>query len=176
MNNYIALLRSINVGGNNKLAMADLRSGFSALGYENVRTYIQSGNVLFQTQQPISRSTVDSLIADQFGISTTTVLCTPSELKKVIAENPYRSLDLSKVHFGFFVDSPTPKAKTLTDDGTFSPETFHVSRKGIYLYLPNGMATTKVPSYVARKLAVAITFRNWNTISKLYELATDSSQ
>jgi uncharacterized protein (DUF1697 family) len=168
---YVALLRGINVGGKNKLAMADLRSLVESLGHTDVTTYIQSGNVLFTSAKPVAPQTLEAAIKDACGIGITVVLRTPAEFAKVVTANPFSRADLSKVHVGFMARQP-PKALIATLDAErFEPEAVAVRGAELYFHLPDGMGRSKLPDYVGRQLKIPTTVRNWNTVLKLASLA-----
>lgn len=174
---YIALLRGINVGGKNKIAMAELKSLFSSLGFEDVLTYIQSGNVVFRT----ARADVDALsakiereIAAVSGTKPAVVIRTPKELATVAERNPYlsRGADLSKLHVVFLDHAPAKGAGTALDPDRSPGDDFTLRGREIYLHLPNGAGRSKLTiDYFERVLGARGTQRNWNTLLKLVELS-----
>ncbi len=101
MATYVGLLRGVNVGGRNKVSMADLRSLVESLGHTDVTTYIQSGNIVFTSAKAVAAPTLEAAIKDELGLDVTVVLRTPAELAKVVKANPFAREDLSKVHVGF---------------------------------------------------------------------------
>jgi uncharacterized protein (DUF1697 family) len=172
---YVGLLRGVNVGGKNKMPMADLRNLVASIGYSEVSTYIQSGNVIFSSEEPVVPATLELAIAERFGFATTVILRTGRELEAAIEANPFADLDLSKVHVGFMHLQPTPAAVATLEVDRFLPEQFAVTATEMYLYLPSGMARTKVPDYLIRRLGVATTLRNWNSVTTLVELTRASA-
>jgi uncharacterized protein (DUF1697 family) len=167
---YVCLLRGVNVGGKNKLAMHELRDLFESLGYRDVQTFIQSGNVVFSSRTAVQALALETEIRRHFELSVAVVLRTGPQLRKVVADNPFAGRDPVKLHVGFMAKKAPTAAVAGLDVGAFDPERFSVKGTEIYLYLPNGMARTKVPSYLDRRLKVPTTIRNWNTVTKLVEL------
>ena len=170
---YVALLRGINVGGKNVVPMAELRELFASLGHSSVSTFIQSGNVLFSSNAPVSPETLQAAVTKRFKLDITVVLREPAELRHVVASNPFAAGDPTKVHVGFMTSNPSTNSLHLLEKAAFEPEEFTILGKEVYLYLPAGMARTKLPSYLYRHLQLPITFRNWRTVTKLMELAAE---
>ncbi|MCU1429002.1 MAG: hypothetical protein JWL83_3002 [Actinomycetia bacterium] len=170
---YVGLLRGINVGGKNKVPMAELRSIFEQLGCADVQTYIQSGNVVFTSGTSLTNTQVEAAIAETFGLDITVVLRTASALAKVVKANPFPHGDPRTLHVGFMTRAPskTAVAQLESDNERFLPEEFAVRGTELYLFLPNGMGQTKLPAYLDRKLKIPTTVRNWRTVNKLAELA-----
>jgi uncharacterized protein (DUF1697 family) len=173
MPRYGALMRGINVGGRAKVSMADLRAALEAAGYENVQTYIQSGNVAFDTKRttPATLATaIEKLIASTSGIDCTVVVRTASELAKIAAAHPFPKNAPSQLVYVMFCDR-APKGKLDLPVG--ATETFVVAGRDIYGYYPDGYGTSKFGNtYLERKLGVRATGRNWNTVQKLAELVS----
>jgi uncharacterized protein (DUF1697 family) len=167
---YIALLRGVNVAGHGKIKMDDLRQAFRALGYRDVTTYIQSGNVLFTSDAPVAGVDLEDAIAAEFGMNVTVVLRTSAQLKNVVKRNPFTDVDSSKVHVGFMPRRPSAKVGRQLDLQRFSPDDVVVAGSELYFHLPNGIGRSKLPDYLGRQLEVPITIRNWNTLTKLVEL------
>lgn len=170
MTTYLALFRGINIGGHNKVSMKEIVALFEDLNFKNISTYIQSGNVIFDTRRR-SRSKLSSDISQgifkRCGFATTVMLLTASELQDAIAHNPYPS-DVGKaLHFLFLNEPPKkPDLDRLTGLKTDS-EDFMLGDKVFYLYTPEGFGRSKLAMNVERCLGVATTGRNWNTVSKL---------
>lgn len=169
MTTYVALLRGVNVAGHGKVTMGDLRRVFEGLGYADVSTYIQSGNVIFSGTASVDA--VERAIATELGMEVVVVLRTAAQLEKVVRRNPFADVDVSKVHVGFMPKRPSATAVKTLDIERFRPEDAIVVGSDVYVHLPNGMGRSKLPDYVGRQLDVPITFRNWNTVTKLVELA-----
>lgn len=170
MTRHLALLRGVNVGGKNRVPMGELRSLFEDLGFTDVSTYIQSGNVLFSTTGPVTPEALQAAIREQFEVDATVVLRTPEELRRTVDALPYTEADASRIHVGFMAHEPTGAALATLDTESFHPEEFAVSGRDLYLLLPDGMGRAKLPAYLERHLRVPTTIRNWNTVTKLLDL------
>ncbi len=173
---YVALLRGINVGGKNRLRMADLVAMFDGAGCSDVRTYIQSGNVIFRA--PESRASripgvITKSIADRFGFRAPVILRSAAEVRAVARGNPFLRADAdpNALHVMFLADRPAAaKVKTL-DPKRSPPDEFEVRGREIYLRCPGGAARTKLTNdYFDTKLATTSTMRNWRTVLKLVDL------
>lgn len=169
MSSYVCLLRGVNVGGKNKLSMTALAELFESLGHTEVRTYIQSGNVVFSSKAKPNPATLEKAIARSFSLKVPVVVRSAVDLKKAIAANPFD--DVERVHVAFLATRPPASALRSLDPDPFEPERFLIKGTEIYLYLPNGMARTKLPAYLDRRLKLGATIRNWKTTTKLAELA-----
>ena len=159
------------MGGKNKLPMGELRTLFELLGHSEVSTFIQSGNVIFTGNEPVTTQQLETAIASRFGFEITVVLRTPAELERVVKRNPFPSGDPSKLHIGFMAEKPPAAAVAKLDRERFRPDEFAIHGAELYLHLPNGMARTKLPAYLDRQLEIPTTVRNWNTVNKLIELS-----
>jgi uncharacterized protein (DUF1697 family) len=177
---YISMLRGINVGGHKKIKMDRLRQSFEALGFDQVKTYIQSGNVVFKgaklSTAALSRKIEDKILSD-FGFSVSVLTRTADEMRQTIEANPFlqqRGIDPGKLHVTFLSEAPLPAALKKLADLTTAPNQFHCLGRDIYFYLPNGVAeSVLMKSPVDRMLAVVITTRNWRTVSTLYQMCQD---
>ena len=174
---FVALLRGINVGGRNKVSMPELKSSLASLGLEDVVTYIQSGNVVFRSPTGDRKelaARMERQIAEAFGVSPTVLLRTPSELVKIADGNPFlkAEADHSKqLHVVFLGGRPSADAVAQLDPGRSPPDEFSVRGSEIYLHLPNGSGRSKLTlDYFERRLGLAATARNWNTLLKLLAL------
>jgi uncharacterized protein (DUF1697 family) len=173
---YLALLRGINVGGKNKLPMKDLLKIFSEAGCENVKNFIQSGNVLFDAVPGIADSLpllIAGRVADRFGFRAPVVLRTAKEVANVVANNPFVDAGVpeDELHVYFLADRPDPRRVDQLDPDRSPPDQFDVRGREIYLRLPNGMARTKLTNaFFDSKLATTSTARNWRTVTKLLDL------
>lgn len=172
----VALLRGINVGGKNKLPMRDLTGMFVEAGCENVRTFIQSGNVIFtagSSALPRLEAVIASTISERFGYTTPVILRTAAELRAVVSNNPFLRAGAAEdiLHVMFLTDSPSPAKVTALDPNRSSPDAFLVRGREIYLQLPNGVARTKLGNaWFDSKLNTTSTQRNWRTVTKLLEM------
>lgn len=178
MPTYIALLRGINVGGRTKIAMADLRALFAELGHEDVKTYIQSGNVVFKTSQ--GRAAVakelESRIAKDLGVTCSVLLRTKAGLARVLKGNPFLGpeTDESKLHVTFLAEKPAAEKVTALDPRYGAPDELAVVGSEGYVHAPGGYGRTKLNNtYIEKRLGVAATTRNWRTVNTLHEMAED---
>jgi uncharacterized protein (DUF1697 family) len=174
---YIALLRGINVGGRAKVSMNELRELFAELGYEDAKTYIQSGNVVFRAplRSPArAASDIAARIGKDLGVRCSVLLRTDRDLAALLRGNPYAGskADPSQLHVTFLDAAPGPKkAAELAVPHGESVE-FTVAGREIYLRYPDGYGRTKFNNtYIEKRLGVVATTRNWNTVTKLHELA-----
>lgn len=177
---YIALLRGINVSGHHKIKMNELKQLFLDLGYHDVATYIQSGNVIFKSyiKEPILiEDTIISAISKHFGHAIEVLILTRNELMAIFNSNPFLAkdptMDISKLHVTIFNKKPDlagiPTIEVLIAN---SADEFQLIENAIYLYCPNGYGKTKLNNNLfEKKLQVNTTTRNWKTMSKLVELS-----
>jgi uncharacterized protein (DUF1697 family) len=174
------MLRGINVGAHKRIKMDKLRQSFEALRFEQVKTFIQSGNVVFKTGK-LSTTTlskrIEERILDDFGFAVSVITRTVDEMIGTIANNPFvkdRSIDQEKLHVMFLSAVPTPAALKTLDALTAAPDQFRCLGKDIYLYLPNGTVESKLmKSPLGRVLSVATTTRNWKTVNSLHQMCQD---
>jgi uncharacterized protein (DUF1697 family) len=171
----LALLRGINVGGNNLLPMKDLAKMFADAGCTDVRTYIQSGNVIFKAPAGSTNicDTVTRNIEKRFGFRAPIVLRTSQQLLQTIRDNPFLAAGLDEKWLYVYFLSSAPKAEAIgaLDPARSAPDAFHVLGQEIYLHLPNGMGRSKLTNaYFDSKLSTTCTARNWATVLKLSEM------
>ena len=177
---YVSMLRGINVGGHKRIKMEELRESFEALGFEQVKTYIQSGNVVFKGGK-LSPSTlskrIEERILSDFGFPVSVISRSSDEMAKAIARNPFlnqRGIDQEKLHVMFLSEAPTPAALKKLADLTAAPDQCRSSHREIYFYLPNGVSqSVLMKSPVDRILAVVTTTRNWRTVNSLHQMCQD---
>jgi uncharacterized protein (DUF1697 family) len=179
----IAILRGINVSGQKKILMADLKELFDNLKFQDVKTYIQSGNVVFRTQSKLSdieiAEKIEKAIEKKYHFYVPVVIRNKDELKNIIASNPFvkqKNIDLKKLHVTFLSEIPTKENVESVVNTNFSPDQFIISGKEIYLHIPASYGETKLSNnFFEKKLKVKATTRNWNTVNKLFEIASDIS-
>jgi uncharacterized protein (DUF1697 family) len=171
MARYVALLRGVNVGGNNKLPMKDLPAIFQKCGCSNVRTYIQSGNVVFDCPRSIAKlhDSIGSGIEKKFGFKPLMVFRTLSDLKDVVKNNPFLKAGApeTELHVVFLEKAPAAEELTRLEEKRVPPEEFAARGKDVYLRLPNGAGNSKMAGVKMKTLATA---RNWRTVNKLIEM------
>jgi uncharacterized protein (DUF1697 family) len=173
---YVALLRGINVGGKNQLPMKLLAEWFAEEGCSGVRTYIQSGNVVFRASQSVAARIprrVSAQIAERFGYKVPLVMRSADEMGQVIGNNPFlkRGVAEQELHVMFLADLPVAGGVANLDPGRSAPGAFEVRGREIYLRLPNGAGRSKLTNaYFDSKLATVSTSRNWRTVTTLVEM------
>jgi uncharacterized protein (DUF1697 family) len=177
MPRYVALLRSVNVAGHGRIAMNDLRESFGALGYGDVVTYIQTGNVLFSTSSKSEKAiagAIEERLAADFGDSPAVLLRTVPELVRIGSASPYAKAgaDPARHHVTFLAEAPTKAALAALALPASGRDDLVVDGREVYVHTPNGYAETKYTgTFLERRLGVVSTTRNWNTVTKLCELA-----
>ncbi|HTC49609.1 MAG TPA: DUF1697 domain-containing protein [Candidatus Aquilonibacter sp.] len=177
---YVAMLRGINVGGHKKIKMDQLRAALEKIGLEQVKTYIQSGNVVFKcakiSPEALSKK-VEKKILEEFGHSVSVITRGADEIKKSISDNPFlkeRGIDEEKLHVTFMSGVPAPDALKQLETLTLAPDRLRCLGKELYFYLPNGMAeSVLMKKPVDRLLGVVTTTRNWRTVNTLQQMCTD---
>ncbi len=173
---HLALLRGINVGGANKLPMNELRDLFVAAGCRDVRTYIQSGNVIFRADPRVVASFPDVMtarIAERFGYRVPLVTRTEAQIGDVVRHNPFvaEGAAAETLHVVFLADLPPTRSVAALDPDRSPPDTFVVRGQELYLRLPHGAARTKLTNaYFDATLATTSTARNWRTVTTLHAL------
>lgn len=173
---YVALLRGINVGGKNKIKMETLREVFAALGYKNVKTYINSGNVIFETDKPADRAAaaaIEQAIQTKFALNIKVLVRTIDEIESIIANNPFAGqFETDKDLHVFFLDEelPAEKREQLLSNNNEN-ERFAVLGREIFCHLRVSVLDSLMgKDYIGKKLKVSATARNWRTVNKLLEL------
>lgn len=175
---HIALLRGINVGGKNVLPMKDLRALFIAAGCSEVKTHIQSGNVVATAPPAVGRNLSDTIraaILRRFGLRVPVVMRTAEDFRAVTTRNPFLNAgaDTDGLHVGFLGDTPTPDCLAALDSHRSPPDEFVVRGRDVYFRFPNGVARSKLTNlYFDSKLATTITVRNWRTVLALVAMSS----
>jgi uncharacterized protein (DUF1697 family) len=177
---FISMLRGINVSGQKKIQMSDLKALFEGLKFKDVITYIQSGNVIFKTKQTpdkdLSRK-IEVAILTKYGFEVPVIIRTADEMQKSISANPFITqdgIDTEKLYVTFLSAKPEPGnlEKLLSID--CSPEKFIVINKEIYLYCPAGYGSTKLSNnFFENKLKLKATTRNLKTVNKLLSISNE---
>jgi len=174
---HIALLRGINVGKAKRVAMADLRAVVEGLGYGDVRTLLNSGNIVFTVPQGTRgdpRARIERAIADDLGVASRVTVLTAAEMSIVVAENPLLKVarDPSR-HLIAVLGDPKHRARLLPLDRLkWAPEAMAVGKRVAYLWCPQGSIDSKAALSVAKALGDGVTTRNWATILKLHQAAS----
>jgi uncharacterized protein (DUF1697 family) len=174
----VAFLRGVNVGGHANIKMDALRELFLSLEFAEPQTYVQSGNVIFKSsERDLTRiaKRIRQAIEKKFGCCPEVVLRTPDDLRAVISKNPFRKrsdIEPGKLLVSFLAAEPAKDAeKSLTALG-IHPEELHLIGRELFIYFPNGMGRSKLPwSRLDKFLQTAGTGRNWNSVTKILEIA-----
>ena len=167
---YAAFVRGINVGGKNLLPMKELAKLFEAAGCSGVRTYIQSGNVVFSASDAAARGLgpeISIRIEKKFGLRVPVVVRSLKEMKKVAASHPHvkKGVDHKWVHVCFLLDKPDVNSIASLDPARSPGDEYVVIGSEIYMHLPNGAGNSKLTNaYFDSKLKTVSTARNWNTV------------
>ena len=170
MNTYIALFRGINVGGNNILPMKALVTILESLGCQNVKTYIQSGNVAFrhpEGQKNVLKENIGNAIDTRHGFKPHILLLDQTEFKNAVTQNPYPVDDGKALHV-FFLATKAENPDLNALEALKTPtESFTLTQSCFYLHAPDGIGRSKLATKVEKTLGVPATARNWNTVDKL---------
>ena len=177
MPTYVALLRGINLGAKRRVAMADLRSLLEGLGYDDVRTHLQSGNAVFRAGTRSAagvRSAVEKAIRADLGMDVDVVVRTAAQLAKVVETDPFAGTATDRARYLVtFLDKAPPKGWLRdVDVADYEPEQVEVRGTEVYLWLPKGVHASRLARLVGDKnLGGTATSRNWNVVTKLAEIA-----
>ena len=174
---YVAILRGINVGGSKPIKMDDLKKMFEDLKFKNVSTYIQSGNIFFESDisdQKKLEGLISNKILNVFKFEVPVIIRNSDELKVIIEKNPFlieKNIDINYLHVTFLSGLPGKDILTNIKDKNYEPDRCIFIGKEIYLHCPNGYGITKLNNnFFENKLKLTATTRNWKTVLKLYEL------
>lgn len=175
----ISMLRGVNVGGHNKIKMDALRALYESLKFEDPRTYVQSGNVIFRTKEKnaaVLAKKIQNAIEGKFGFRAEVILRTKDELRKAIAASPFarRDLEPGKILVTFLTAEPGPQAQATLLSLKFHPEELHLKGRELYIYFPDGAGQSKLPwSSIAKLLKTTGTARNWNSVTRMLAMAEE---
>ncbi|MDQ6595619.1 DUF1697 domain-containing protein [Bacillus salipaludis] len=168
---YIALLRGINVGGHNKIKMADLKKLLESMGLKKVKTYIQSGNVVFESEEVAAELTqkIEEAIQKEFGFFVTVVIRTALELNQIIEKCPYSPdnlLEGESVHVAFLAGMPPEEGISHLQNFNKGDDEYFIEGQDVYLFFRQSIRNSKLAAQLP-KLGVPATVRNWKTVMKL---------
>ena len=176
MNRKIAILRGINVGGKRKILMADLKALCEKLGLENVRTYIQSGNLIFTSDTINSEleNNLEKAITDKFGFDVPVIVRSSEELQTSIDKNPFfdGDADIDRLHLTFLKEKPTKENEEKTLTYNYEPDKFKIDGRNVFIFCTGKYHKSKLTNdFFEKKLNTGATTRNWKTVLKLYDLS-----
>ena len=172
----VAMLRGINLGARNRVAMADLRELVETLGAQDVRTHLQSGNVVLTSRRKPAEleRAIARGIRDTLGLDVTVLVRTAKELAGVVERNPFagREGDGRLLHVTFLAERPAAARVRELGKESFEPDAFRVTGREVYLHCPHGYGRSKLSNaFFEQALAVRATTRNWRTVTALAEAA-----
>ena len=174
MTRYVSLLRGINLGPTTQVSMAELKQVYTDLGFDDVQTYIRSGNVVFGSDDPPDdvRRRIEAGIAERLGMTIDVVLRTHDELVGVAERNPFPDADPKHLHV-VFLAAPVPDELTARlAEQDFGSDEYAPDGREVYLYLPNGFGRSKLATRMsALRAPVVGSVRNWRTVNKLRDLS-----
>lgn len=178
MKTYIALFRGINVGGNNILPMKELVAVLDEMGLHNIKTYIQSGNAIFQSAEKNTASlalNISRAIKQSYGFEPKVLLIDGAALKQAILANPYPEVESepNTLHLNFLASVPASPDWNALENLKSATERFKLIGDVLYLHAPDRMGKSKLYASLEKKLGVAMTTRNWRTVSKLMEMVRE---
>lgn len=180
MNIVIALLQGINVGGNRKIKMADLRQALEEIGLGSVQTYIQSGNVLFESDlgESVLRETIERKIEEAFGFSVNVIIRSADEMERIVGSCPFTPSEISEaeasgegesLYVSLMLDSPEPVTIEKWETYCNDREDLRVNGREVYLLFKDSVRNSKLAGQLVK--AGVCTMRNWKTMNKLVAMA-----
>lgn len=182
MKTYISILRGINVSGQKKVLMTDLKALYESLGLEEVTTYIQSGNVIFKTDEKLSNQDItkkiEKAILEKYNFDVPVIIRSIEEIKNLISANPFlkeRDINVEKLHVTFLADAPGKASLESIKNFDYPPDKFFIIGKEVFLHCPVTYGDTKLSNkFFENQLKISATTRNWKTINKLLEIAANA--
>ena len=178
-NTFIALLRGINVSGQKQIKMANLKILFEKAGFTNVQTYIQSGNVIFNSKNSDIKTIkikIEKKIKEIYKFDVEVFIITNSKLKSVLQKNPFikKKKEIERLYITFLSEKPISLNISKLNEINYSPEEFVIDDDVIYLYFPNGYGKAKLNNnFFENKLKVMATTRNWKTANMIFDLSKE---
>lgn len=177
---YIALLRGINVSGYKTVLMDDLKALFDKMDFEDVKTYIQSGNIVFKTGENATEAElaqrIQQSVIGRYNFFVPVFIRSHAGMQKILANNPFlkeKDINPDWLHVTFLSDNPRQSDREAISKYDFSPDRFFLVRSEAYLYCPQGYGNTKISNlFFENRLKVNATTRNWKTVIKLVDLAS----
>lgn len=175
-NVFVALFSGINVGGNRIVKMAELAAFFGQLGFKDVKTYVQSGNVVFRAEGAVAadlRSTIEAAFEKKWGFHSRILVRDVAWFRGLVAGNPYpEAVDAPKTLHAYALErEPTSEEIARLAEKCTGPERFEVKRDVLYLHAPDGLGKSVFANLIARVLKVPGTARNWRSVQALLEMA-----
>lgn len=175
MQSFLSILRGINVGGQRKIKMDDLKKLYETLGFQAIQTYIQSGNIVFQAESDENLAEkIEIAIQQQFGFEVPVLVRTRLELAKTVADNPFLSKSdmlVDKLHVTFLNQKPSALLVEKINALDFQADRFRIIERDVYIYCPESYGNSKLTnSFFETKLKTKATTRNWKTVNQLLDM------
>jgi len=178
MKTYISIFRGINVSGHKMIKMKSLQEMYKGLDFRSVRTYIQSGNVVFESNAPeirILEKTISAAILKTFGFEVPVIVLGKEELRNISDHNTFiseRGEDIARLHVTVLSAEPEHSLTETIGHDEYLPDEFYISGKSVYLFCPNGYGNTKLSNtFFEKRLKVRATTRNWKTVLELVRMS-----
>ena len=179
MTKYISILRGINVGGKRKILMADLRELYESLDFVNVITYIQSGNVIFESKKKNANTTftkkITQAIFDKYGFEVPVIIRSVEEIKSIVENHPFEKKEGAQIEnlcLTFLSEIPSDENLEKINTYDYSPDLFQIIEDNVFLFIQGKYHQSKLTNnFFEKKLKVSATTRNWKTVNKLLELS-----
>ncbi|WKV13196.1 DUF1697 domain-containing protein [Marivirga harenae] len=178
METKIAILRGINVGGKRKILMADLKILMQNLGYQNIQTYIQSGNIIFKADEKLQNKEIaagiETAILNKFDFEVPVIVLSKNEIESAVANNPFYTsdADINNLHLTFLSEEPDKEKLALIEIVDCTPDQFKIINKNVFIYCEASYHKSKLTNDLfERKLKIKATTRNWKTVLKLWDLS-----
>ena len=183
MKTYISILRGINVSGHKLIKMDAIRKSYDQLGFQNITTYVQSGNIVFTSKKTKSDELAQKIseqIEEDYGFEVPVIVMTIDTLRQIIDDNPFlkdTGTERTFLHVTFLSSEPHNYDLRAIEEKKQKAEEIVVANKAVYLYCPNGYGKSKLNNrFLENKLRVGATTRNWKTTNKLLEIAQEIAQ
>ncbi|MGD8404236.1 MAG: DUF1697 domain-containing protein [Anaerolineales bacterium] len=177
MNTYISMLRGINVSGQKKIRMADLRDLYESLELKNVQSYLQSGNVVFDSDEKDIdklKEAIETQIETNYGFSVPVLIRIKEDFQRVIKEHPFAEEEAIRVLVTFLYESPEKSKLEELSQHEDKVDQFAIGEQEIFLFCPGGYGRTKLSNnFFEKKLGVVATTRNWKSVNALYKMASE---
>jgi uncharacterized protein (DUF1697 family) len=178
MSTYLSILRGINVSGQKMIKMDALKKMYESAGFTNVRTYIQSGNVVFESKtQKNLASLIGKKIKETFGFDVPVIIRTQKEMKAIVEQNPFlkdKNMELDKLHVTYLSETPSTENLAKISAYNSASDLFIIKDKEVYLHCPKGYGNTKLNNtFFESKLKITATTRNWKTTNELLRIMYD---
>jgi uncharacterized protein (DUF1697 family) len=176
VNRFVALLRGINVGSAKRIPMATLRECLEESGLENVRTHLQSGNVVFDSPEIPSAAGLEASVLAATSVQSSVVVLAADDFREVVRANPFRdATDKSRMLIHFIDRMPAGSDVRMPDPADLAPEQLEAGARALYQWAPDGILASKIPPAFYRQFPGVLTARNLRTVERILTMVDDSS-